>query len=315
MVKLIADKSGSPEHIQCATILEDMNAMDKRWLDQPDYERRLGAFRSIDRIMQSAELSGMDLTVLFVHQCFYYLKTDSDLAIRDNTNHFLRKVTISSIKKFGTTKKAETQYLLERVILNALMKGIKDKNDVSRNESIQLLGELSRECADYSTVLSDLHPFTDSQNREIDFFDNITHLQIHRHRRALNRFCKTAQKLTELPSTRTLVNFVLPIVSSYLCNETFRKKVRLTDAAGNCVALIARMLPWPSYKTLLKQFLFKMKHNIEYQKQLIRLVVSLLDNFHFDLSRADLNNLQDIGGLTTVDAVRLVLNYKIKLLT
>ncbi|XP_065094084.1 small subunit processome component 20 homolog isoform X2 [Ochlerotatus camptorhynchus] len=308
MVKLIAEKSGSTEHTHCATILEDMNAMDKRWLDQPDYERRLGAFRSIDRIMQSDELCGMDLTVLFVHQCFYYLKTDTDLAIRDNTNHFLRKVTISSIKKFGTNKKAETQYLLERVILIALMKGIKDKNNVSRNESIQLLGELSRECAEYSTILSDLYPFTDSQNREIDFFDNITHLQIHRHRRALNRFCKTAQNLTGLPSTRTLVNFVLPIVSSYLCNEAFRKKVRLTDAAGNCVALIARMLPWPNYKALLKQYLFKMKHNIEYQKQLIRLVVSLLDHFHFDLSRANLNQLQDIGGLTqlktTLDAVR-----------
>lgn len=301
MVKLMAERSGTLEHAQCATFIEDMNAMDKRWLGQPDYERRLGAFRSIDRIMQNGELHGMDLTVLFVHQCFYYLKTDSDMAIRENTNHFLRKVVISSIRKFGNEKKAETQYLLERVILKALMKGIKDKNDSHRNESIQLLGELSRECADYSTVLFDLHHFTDSENREIDFFDNITHLQIHRHRRALNRFCKIAQTLTKLPSTRTLVNFVLPIVSSYLCNETFRKKVRLTDAAGNCVALISRMLPWPSYKMLLKQYLSQMKHNIEYQKQLIRLVVSLLDRFHFDLSQGDLSHMQDIGGSTSLN--------------
>lgn len=308
MVEVIAKKSGSSEHAKCAAFIEDMNSMDKRWLGQPDYERRLNAFRSIDKIMQNDELPGMDLTVLFVHQCFHYLKTDMDMAIRDNTNYFLRKIIINSVKKFGRNKKAEVQYLLERVVLTALMKGIKNKNDVSRNESIQLLGELSRECADYSAVLFDLRPFTDCQNREIDFFDNITHLQIHRHRRALNRFCKTAQMLTDLPSTHTLVNFLLPIVSSYLCNETFRKKVKLTDAAGNCVALIARMLPWPSYKALLNQYLTKMKHNIEYQKQLIRLVVSILDHFHFDLSKGDVNQIQNYGEFThikmTVDAAR-----------
>nr|XP_029728237.1 small subunit processome component 20 homolog isoform X2 [Aedes albopictus] len=302
MVQLIAEKSNTPEHTRCSAILDDMNAMDKRWLEQPDYERRLGAFRTIDRMMENGETIGIDLTILFVHQCFYYLKTDSDLAVRDNTNHFLRKVTIHSIKMYGNDKKAETQYLIERVILTALMKGIKDKNETTRNENIQLLGDLSRECADYCSVFADLYPFTNSQDREIDFFDNITHLQIHRHRRAMNRFCKIAQKLTKLPSPHTLNNFVLPIVSTYLCNETYRKKVRLTDAAGSCVALIGRMLPWTSYKALLKQYLNKMKHNIEYQKQLIRLVVALLDNFHFDLTQADTALLQDIGGLVQLKA-------------
>ncbi|XP_062545125.1 small subunit processome component 20 homolog [Armigeres subalbatus] len=302
MIRLISEKS--PEHTTCASILENMNAMDRRWLEQPDYERRLGAFRTIDRMMENGETLGIDLTLLFVHQCFYYLKTDSDLAVRDNTNHFLRKVTVHSIKTFGTDRKEETLYLIERVILSALMKGIKDKNETTRNENIQLLGDLSRECAEYCSVFADLHPFTNTDDREIDFFDNITHLQIHRHRRAMNRFCKTAQTLSKLPSKQTLTNFVLPIVSSYLCNEAYRKKVRLTDAAGSCVALIGRMLPWSSYKTLLKQYLNKMKHNLEYQKQLLRLVVALLDNFHYDLSQADTGFLQDIGGLVQLASVK-----------
>lgn len=291
LIELSAHMSGN----ECAQYVLNMNAMDKRWLDQPDYERRLNAFRAIDKSIHAGLAIDMEQTILLVHQCLYFLKTDKDLAIRDNANQCLRKIVIAAIKRHETDQKDDVRYLIDRVILAALMKGIKDKNDTTRNESIQLLGDLARECSSVSGVLAELHQLTAREDREIDFFDNITHLQIHRHRRALNRFCKVVPKFAVQPSTHTMVNFIMPMVSAYLCNEKYRKKSKLTEAASNCVATMARLLPWSSYKALLKQYLYKMKHSLEYRKQLIKLVIGLLDNFHFDLSKADAANICDVN--------------------
>ncbi|KAL9705380.1 hypothetical protein quinque_008898 [Culex quinquefasciatus] len=304
LIELSAKKSGRAATIECAQHVANMNAMDRRWLDQPDFERRLNTFRAIDKSIQAGHVVDLEQTILLVHQCFFFLKTDKDLAIRDNANQCLRKIVIGAIKRYEGESdwKDDLRYLIDRVILAALMKGIKDKNDTTRNESIQLLGDLARECSTVCGVFADLHQLTSREDREIDFFDNITHLQIHRHRRALNRFCKVVPKFAVPPSTHTLVNFVLPIVSSYLGNEKYRKKSKLTEAAGNCVATVARFLPWPSYKALLKQNLYKMKHSLEYRKQLIKVVTGLLDNFHFDLSTMDAADVCDMNGTVQVAA-------------
>ncbi|XP_058455453.1 small subunit processome component 20 homolog isoform X2 [Malaya genurostris] len=293
MIQLVASKSEKTDLIRCACIIEDMNAMDKRWLEQPDYKRRLGAFRSVDHLTEYQDTIDMNLVILFVHQCFHHLKADQDLAMRGNANHYLRKIIIKTIKMHKIQQQADVQYLVQRVVLVGLMNGVKDSNETTRNESVQLLGDLSRECAEYHPVFSDLHSFTNSADREVDFFDNMVHLQVHRHRRAMMRFCKVIRNLEKLPSNRTMVDFVLPIMSMYICSEKYRKKSKLTEAAGKCISIIGRLLPWPSYRALLKQYLNKMKNNIEYQKQLIKIVVSLLDNFHFDLSNADTNCLQN----------------------
>ncbi|XP_055540354.1 small subunit processome component 20 homolog isoform X2 [Wyeomyia smithii] len=302
MIDLLVEKCNDPQLARCASILHDMNAMDKRWLDQPDFNRRLNAFRKVDELTNEQDAIRVELTIWIVHQCFYYLKTDHDLAIRDRANQFLQTNVSQCIKMQSNSDQRESvQYLIERVVLPAIIRGVKDKNGSVKYESIQLIGQFSRQCADYHSVFADLHPFTNEKDREIDFFENMTHLQSHRHRRALKRFCKILKTLEKPPSIRTLVNFVLPIVSTYLCNDVYKKKAKLTEAAAKCVILIGRLQPWPGYKSLLKQYLNKMKHNIEYQKQLIKIVVGLLDNFNYDLLKANRDNSSSqILGINTI---------------
>ncbi|XP_055540355.1 small subunit processome component 20 homolog isoform X3 [Wyeomyia smithii] len=316
MIDLLVEKCNDPQLARCASILHDMNAMDKRWLDQPDFNRRLNAFRKVDELTNEQDAIRVELTIWIVHQCFYYLKTDHDLAIRDRANQFLQTNVSQCIKMQSNSDQRESvQYLIERVVLPAIIRGVKDKNGSVKYESIQLIGQFSRQCADYHSVFADLHPFTNEKDREIDFFENMTHLQSHRHRRALKRFCKILKTLEKPPSIRTLVNFVLPIVSTYLCNDVYKKKAKLTEAAAKCVILIGRLQPWPGYKSLLKQYLNKMKHNIEYQKQLIKIVVGLLDNFNYDLLKANRDNSSSqILGINTIskergECRRVILDY------
>lgn len=289
MIDLLVEKCDDPQLAQYASILHDMNAMDKRWLGQPNFSRRLNAFRKLEELTKQHELVSVEFVIWIVHQCFYYLRTDHDLAIRDNTYHYLRTTTIDCIKMHYSDKRESVQYLIERVILPALIKGVKNTNETVRYESINLIGELSCQCSDYHSVFADLHLFTNKSDREIDFFENVTHLQAHRHRRALKHFYQIVKTSKKTLSVRTLVDFVLPIVSIYLCNETYRKKAKLIEAAVKCVTLVGRMLPWSSYKTLLKHYLNKMKHDIEYQKQIIKIVTGLLDNFHYDLNKLNVS--------------------------
>lgn len=49
---------------------------------------------------------------------------------------------------------------------------------------------------------------------------------------------------------------------------------------------ICKLLPWQQYYAILQFYLSKMKRLVEFQKQLVKIVKTILDSFHFDLSRA-----------------------------
>lgn len=46
-------------------------------------------------------------------------------------------------------------------------------------------------------------------------------------------------------------------------------------------------LPWPQYEAVLRIHLARLPRLLDYQKQLVRTVIAVLDAFHFDLSVID----------------------------
>lgn len=51
---------------------------------------------------------------------------------------------------------------------------------------------------------------------------------------------------------------------------------------------MCKMLPWHHYELVLRFYLGKLRQSVEFQKQLVRVVIAILNAFHFDLSNADL---------------------------
>lgn len=266
-------------------LIQDLNAYDRRWIEQPDHEKRLTVFHKLDNIMETQKMT-LELAVLIIYHCFYFLKYEKDLAIRDNASHYLKLVCLNVIKQCGSDK-TQMDYFVDKIVLNLIQKRIRDSEPRIRTESILLLGELSRKCPDVHPVFRDLHPLCDDKNRELDFFDNITHLQKFRHMKALRRFPEIAKEYTIMPNQRTLNDFLLPISRIFICSEEFQRKSKIIEAAIEFVAAVCRFLPWTSYESLLKFYVRKMKFDLTYQKQLIRLMPAILDAFHFDLSAAN----------------------------
>lgn len=59
------------------------------------------------------------------------------------------------------------------------------------------------------------------------------------------------------------------------------------------VGTVCRLLPWHQYETILRFYLAKLRYHSDYQKQLVRTVVAILDAFHFNLSRAQISATQN----------------------
>ncbi|XP_031621023.1 small subunit processome component 20 homolog [Contarinia nasturtii] len=292
LLKVIAERASFENETQkiqlhqTVRIVIDLNAWDRRWIEQPDYEKRLDAYKRIGKLTAANEID-LNAGLLIIHHSFYFIKYDKDMALRDSASHHLKTLLPTLILKLQKSRPQELDYLIGTVILNLVRRTFRDKNENVRTEGIQLLGEIARECPDAHPVLFDLNMLACKEDREIDFFDNITHLQIQRHGKALLRFGSVAKTLEKVPSTRTLTQFILPLATAYIANEKYSMNHGLVTSAIETIGAVCRLLPWHQYETILKYYIKNMRFNVQYQKQMVRIVMQILDSFHFDLSRAN----------------------------
>lgn len=282
----IAERS-SEEHretmIRDCNILTALNAWDHKWVDQPDFQKRLDAFGEISSMAERNAIT-LEFGVTVIHNCFYFLKTESDLAMKDYSGQCLKLIG-SRLAKEHRSNTVNRRYLMDDTILMLIRKGITSKNETVRLQSLAFLGHMALECADVHPVLRDLSLLANRADPEVDFFENMQHLQLHRRARALLKFCTIARTLQKPISPKTLTQFILPLCSAYLCNEAYIHKNSLLDAAIETVGIVCKHLPWHHYEIILKHYLNKLRSSMEHQKQLVRIVVGILDSFHYDLSK------------------------------
>ncbi|CAH2002387.1 unnamed protein product [Acanthoscelides obtectus] len=279
VLEVISAKSEN-EDLKNVEIIPQLNAYDKKWVDQPDFECRHNAFKNIQSLMDKNEIS-LPLGILIIHNCFFFMKSERDLSLKESSSHTLRQISVYLLRTFSK----QTDIILNESLFTLIRATLKNQDDNVRNEAIQLLGHIVRECPEAHFILTDLNHFTNKADPEVDFFENLTHLQIHRHARALIKFSQITQELTVSLNPRTLTQFVLPLASHYLCNEKYVGKNSVIDAAIEAIGTMCRLLPWHQYEGLLRYYLDSLSTKMEYQKQLVRLTVAILDAFHFDLGK------------------------------
>ncbi|XP_030373639.1 small subunit processome component 20 homolog [Scaptodrosophila lebanonensis] len=271
-----------------ARIILLLNAWDKRWLEQPDYDRRLQALSELKQMVATdTNTFDLELGVLIIYNCFYMLRHDSDLGLRVNIGELLKLLLPHLIQQQGDSKE-QLNFLLDVVLFPLLQRCIRDeRHENARSEAIGLLGELARQCGTAHEILRDLAPLADKQDPEVDFFENMLHLQTQRHGRALQRVCNISGGIWRKgpPCARTLTQFLLPLTTRYLLTDKHTGKHTLVDAAIETVGVICELLPWQHYHIVLRHYLQKLRHAQEHQKQCVRIVVRVLDAFHFDLTQ------------------------------
>ncbi|XP_037369681.1 small subunit processome component 20 homolog [Talpa occidentalis] len=264
--------------LKYVTEVVKLNAFDRRHLDDINFDVRFSTFQTIASHIKEMQTVDVNYLIPVMHNCFYNLEL-GDMSLSDNASMCL----MSIIKRLAALNVTEKDYreIIHRSLLERLRKGLK-----SQTENIQ---------HDYTTLLScliqtfpnqpefkDLVQLTDCHDPEMDFFENMKHIQIHRRARALKKLAKQLMEGKIVLSSKSLQNYIMPYAMTPIFNEKMLKHENITIAATEIIGAICKHLSWSAYVYYLKHFIHVLQTGQINQKLGVSLLVIVLEAFHFD---------------------------------
>ncbi|KJE89941.1 hypothetical protein, variant [Capsaspora owczarzaki ATCC 30864] len=263
-----------------ADLLARLNAYLPDALDEMDYDTRLVAF---------AELNDSVAGNLTCHQllplahCYVHFLHADDFGIRDNASYgllqLIRRVHLANAKHAAGLIFDE---IILQIIVPAIKIGVRVAQDAVRNEVVGLLRALVEK---FPT-----HPQFADMTRcgRAAFFVNICHVQLHRRARAMRILARCADEGRLAQSS--IVHYFLPLISHVVIETTRSSDHNIVTEAIRTVAMLARQLSWSHYYKAFQSALRTLKKNSELQTTIVRLLVAIIESFHFDLqpSEADI---------------------------
>lgn len=118
----MTDKS-DPVLSSIARHLSDMNSWDAQHLDDPDYEKRVSAYREVTNQIKAKKWSFDHLSAV-LHNCFFFIDTTDDMSIRDASSGVIETFFKSMADEEGFER------VVYRTILPSIRHGFKSKNQV-----------------------------------------------------------------------------------------------------------------------------------------------------------------------------------------
>ncbi|CAH9107367.1 unnamed protein product [Cuscuta epithymum] len=129
-----------------------------------------------------------------------------------------------------------------------------------------------------------------SEDPEQDFFNNVVHLQRQRRARALSRFSNAVNSGSF--SKGVVDRVFVPLIFSMLLDLQNGKGENIRSACIKALASLSKWLDWKAYYGLLLRCFREMTLKQDKQKVLMRLICSILDQFHF----SEASSLHEIEG-------------------
>lgn len=275
-----------------AELLVWLNSYSTTRMEEPDFDRRLAAFATLNEERWD-KLSGKDWTPL-LHNMLSFIQDEDELSIRNNAS--------LSIKRFldalSSAQGPEMQACFVRIVFPGLKRCLRAKSDLVRAEVMGVLAYAVEKC-DNVNALQEMRILLASGDEEANFFNNIFHIQIHRRNRALHRLSDFCDE----PGFRssTLQEIFVPVVNSFIAGSGTLDH-HLVNEAVVTLGRIAKHLAWPAYFALVQQYIKLSTEKNAAERTYTRALVSVLDNFHFSLEDtfteefgAEKANGEDVG--------------------
>ncbi|XP_065052935.1 small subunit processome component 20 homolog isoform X2 [Rhopilema esculentum] len=256
-------------------IIRDMNSWDKKFVDEPDFELRFQAFSRATSMLKAVDLSSKQIKPVLAN-CLYFSLEVQDMSLRDVSISFIIHM-IDFIKASGS--RVVVDDLLTGLLLPVVRKAVRSKNEIVRGEYTKILSRVVKHI-DESSV-SDMRILT-NEDPEVDFFENVRHIQMHRRIRAVRHLAQLSKegKLKQ----NSLYAFLLPLISNFIFDNVASKDHNLVTATIEAMGAIVHALPWQRYSHVLRNYLRLLPKEKAKKKIIIRVVVAVLDAFHFDMT-------------------------------
>lgn len=255
-----------------------LNAFDQRHLDDINFDVRFSTFQTITSYIKEMQTVDVNYLIPVMHNCFYNLEL-GDMSLSDNASMCL----MSIIKKLAALNVTEKDYreVIHRSLLEKLRKGLKSQTESIQQDYTTLLSCLIQTFPD-QPEFKDLVQLTDCHDPEMDFFENMKHIQIHRRARALKKLAKQLMEGKIMLSSKSLQNYIMPYAMTPIFDEKMLKHENITVAATEVIGAICKHLSWSAYIYYLKHFIHVLQTGQINQKLGVSLLVIVLEAFHFD---------------------------------
>ena len=265
-----------PSLSSLSSLIDDLNAYSIRRVDEPDFDRRISAFTRLDGDLSRTFTLTQWTPILY--NVLYFIQDAEELALRTNSATILR-IFVDIVSK---TSDGEWESILMKNVYPGLKNGLKSKHESVRAETLAVIAHGVTVCRNIP-ALQEMRILLADGDEEVNFFNNVHHVQIHRRIRTLRRFgewCREGQLRSS-----TLADVFLPLIGSYIGSGDSIDHHLVTEAI-NTTGSVAHCLAWGAYNNLIHRYLRLVKQKDSSERVYVRTIVAILDNFHFNMDES-----------------------------
>lgn len=231
--------------------------------------------------------------------CCFHMLFDEDGVLSRGASKAL-KTLVSAAALQGTN---EWLQLVETTFISCVRMGLTSHRPNARRLFVLLMSEVARSfsSSDNANLYGDLSILIRDDDPDLDFFLNVTHVQVHRRGRAFDRLRKLLARSEECPfSSHSLSNVLLHLAIHpiYECSNKAEETYALEGIAT--VGAVAKHLPWGKYHNTLWTALTQLSRKPDQERFITAMICALMDAFHFDvvLDSASVSKFNDDEEMT-----------------
>ena len=254
---------------EVASLCADLNSRSMKKLE-PDFERRLQAFRKINDDLSQTFTAKQWRPLLY--NMLFYVKDEEELSIRSSASFGLRRF----IERAAAEKDVEEfEALVNGVLLPSLQYGLRQKAELIRSEIVSAFGYFVKLNPTRPSV-QDMHVLLVNDDDEASFFNNILHVQQHRRLRALRRLAAEASK--GIIQADNLGKVFLPLIEHFAFEEASDESGHnLIAEAVATIGSVAESLDWAQFRANFRRYKGYMQSKPEMEKNILRLLGRMSD--------------------------------------
>jgi U3 small nucleolar RNA-associated protein 20 len=260
---------------EVASLCVALNSFVERRLDEPDYDRRLKAFNSINTPRETSFTARQWAPLLF--NMLYYIRHDEEFGIlSSNSSDGICQFINTAGKADEESEQLAFKNMFLSILIPALFTGAREPSEVIRREYLKVMAHLVRTFPTWSEV-SDMHGLLAGDDElESSFFNNILTAGKGRQSRALGQLSAAAER-GELTG-KNVSHFFIPIIEHFIFDRAEGNDAHhLAAEATTTVGILAGSLEWPQYRAMLRRFIGYIEAKPELEKQIIRLLGKVID--------------------------------------
>lgn len=293
--------------------LVKLTAMHSKRIDEIDFDTVIPELNTLGEIGDNCDWlslygktdSNTSLLAPIINICFHYLYDEDGVISRTSFNALKTVVLLAA----GKVKESESNEchpatdwtkLIESSVAPLARTGLQSRDSSIRRYYVLIIREISKCFNGHPSpnLCGDLNVLYDEDNPDLDFFMNITHVQVHRRARAFQRLRKVLIENTGDHSfgSQSLSNVLLPLAMhpAYECKTKVEEPFVLEAIATT--GAICRLLSWNKYNNTLWTILTLYDRYPEQERYLVGMMCAIIDGFSFDLIEKDSEGLQREDG-------------------